>query len=53
MQKNLYKEKNYCHDLGGYVTCKDSIAIKKAEDFVRVGERGIEFTVLTYMLFNL
>jgi hypothetical protein len=22
--------KNYCHDLGGHVRCKDSITIKKA-----------------------
>jgi hypothetical protein len=29
-KKNLYKEKNYHHDLGGHVRCKDSITIKKA-----------------------
>ncbi len=41
-KKNLHEEKNYRNDLGGHVRCKDSITIKKAQDFVRVGERGIE-----------
>jgi hypothetical protein len=48
MQKK--EEKNYRNDLGGHGRCKDSITIKKAQDFVRVGERGIEFMVLTYLL---
>jgi hypothetical protein len=29
-KKTFYKEKNYHHDLGGHVRCKDSITIKKA-----------------------
>jgi hypothetical protein len=49
-QKNLNKEKKYHYDLGGHARCKDSITVEKAQDFVRVGERQIEFTVLTYML---
>ncbi len=49
-KKNLNKEKNYCNDLGGHARCKDRITIKKAQDFVRVGERGVEFTILTHML---
>ncbi len=42
-----HQEKSYRHDLGGHVRCKDSITIKRAQDFLRVGERGIEFTILT------
>ncbi len=34
-----------------WVVMQDTI--NKAQDFVRVGERGIEFTILTYMLLNL
>jgi hypothetical protein len=49
-RKNLNKEKNYRNDLGGHARCKDSITMKKAQDFVRVGERGIKFTVRTYVL---
>ncbi len=48
--KTLIRKTYYCYDLGGHARCKDSITIKKASDFVRVGERGIEFTILTYML---
>jgi hypothetical protein len=40
-KKNINKEKNCRYDLGGHARCKDSITIKKAQDFVRVGERGI------------
>jgi hypothetical protein len=29
-EKNIYKEKNNCHDPGGHERCKDSITIKKA-----------------------
>ncbi len=47
MENNLNKEKRY--DLGGHKRCKDNITIKKAQDFVRVGERGIECTILTYI----
>ncbi len=38
-EKNLEPERNYHYDLGGHARCKDSITIKKAQDFVRVGER--------------
>jgi hypothetical protein len=38
MWKKIDKEKNYGYDLGGHVGCKDSITIKKAHVFVRVGE---------------
>ncbi len=42
-EKNLYKEKkNYRHDPGGHERCKGSITIKKAYNFVRVGEELIE-----------
>ena len=51
VEKNLNKvKKNYPNDLGGHARCKNSITIKKAQDFVRVGERGIELMVLTYLL---
>jgi hypothetical protein len=49
-KKNLNKAKKIRNDLGGHARCKDSITIKKAQDFVRVGERGIELMVLTYLL---
>jgi hypothetical protein len=50
IQKNLNKEtKINRYDLGGHEICMDSITIKKAQDFVRVGERGIEFTAPTYL----
>jgi hypothetical protein len=52
-ENNLIKGKKIRNDLGGYARCKDSITFKKVQDFVRVGERGIEFIVLTYLLFNL
>jgi hypothetical protein len=50
-RKNLNMEKSYCHDLGSHLRCKDSITIKKAQDYVRVGERGIECTLLAYKFF--
>jgi hypothetical protein len=50
VKKNLNKEKKNCNDLGGHVRCKDSITFKKVQDFVRVGERGIEHMVLTSLL---
>jgi hypothetical protein len=49
-KKILNKEKNYRNDLGGHARCKDSITIKKVQDFVRLGERGIERMVLTYLI---
>jgi hypothetical protein len=49
-KKTFSKEKKCCCDLGGHARCKDSITIKKVQDFVRVGE-GVEFTVLTYICF--
>jgi hypothetical protein len=45
VEKNLCKEKINCHDPGGHERCKDSITIKKAQDFVRVGEELIELMV--------
>ncbi len=50
-EKTLIWKKNYRHKLGGHVRCKDSIIIKNAQDFVRVGKWGIEFTILTYIFF--
>jgi hypothetical protein len=38
MQKEILIRKKYHHDLGGHARCKDSITIKEALDFVRVGE---------------
>ncbi len=49
VEKKLYKEKNYRNDLGGNARCKNCITIKKAQDFVRLGEREKEFTILTYL----
>jgi hypothetical protein len=48
-KKNLMRKKKYRNDLGGHVGCKDSITINKMQDFVRVGKRGIELMVLTYL----
>ncbi len=45
-EKNLYKEKNNRHNPGGHKKCKDSITIKKAYNFVRVGEEVIELMVI-------
>ncbi len=50
VNKTLIKTKQYHNDLGGHARCKESITIKKAQDFVRVGERGIELMDLTYLL---
>jgi hypothetical protein len=49
-KKNLNKEEIYCNDLGGHARCKDSITIKKVQDTVSVGERGIKLMILTYLL---
>jgi hypothetical protein len=49
-KKTSIKNKIYRNDLGGHARCKDSITIKKEQDFVRVGESGIDFMVLTYLL---
>jgi hypothetical protein len=49
-EKTLIRKK-YCNDLGGHARCKNSITIKKAQDCVRVGERGKEeLMVLTHLL---
>jgi hypothetical protein len=48
-EKNLFKGKNNRHNPGGHDRCKDSITIKKAKGFVRVGERVIAFNVLAYI----
>jgi hypothetical protein len=50
MRKKTLTRKKYRNDLGGHAKCKDSITIEKVKDFVRVGERGIELMVLTYLL---
>jgi hypothetical protein len=42
-KKTFVRKKINCHDQGGHERCKDSITIKKASDFVRVGGRVIEF----------
>ncbi len=44
-KKNLIRKKINCHDPGGHEKCKDSITIKKAQDFVRVGEELLELMV--------
>jgi hypothetical protein len=46
---NLDAEKNNRHNPGGHGRCKDSITIKEDYDFVRVGERGIELIVMTFI----
>ncbi len=50
-EKILLRKKNYCNDLGGHARCKDRITINREQDFVRVGERGKELMVLTYLFF--
>jgi hypothetical protein len=49
-KKNLNKEKNTAMI---WVVTQDAriVLLKKALDFVREGERGIEIKVLTYLLF--
>jgi hypothetical protein len=49
-KKTLTRKQIYHNDLGGHARCKDSITIKKAEDFVKIRDRGIELMVLTYTL---
>jgi hypothetical protein len=49
-KKNLIRKIFYRNDLGGHVGCKDSITIKKGQDFGRVGERGMQLMVLTHLL---
>jgi hypothetical protein len=41
-KKTFVRKKVNHHDPGGHERCKDSITIKKAEDFRRVGEELIE-----------
>jgi hypothetical protein len=38
-KKTFIREKINRHDPGGHERCKDSITIKKAQDFVTAGER--------------
>jgi hypothetical protein len=45
-EKNLDTNKNNCHDPEGHERCKDSITIKLAKVFVRMGKRLIELMVL-------
>jgi hypothetical protein len=44
-EKTFIRKKNSRLDPGGHERCKDSITIKKAKDFVRVGEELIELMV--------
>jgi hypothetical protein len=44
-KKTLIRKKINRHDPGGHERCKDSITIKEAQDFVRVGEKLIELMV--------
>jgi hypothetical protein len=44
-KKTFIRKKINRRHLGGHKKCKDSITIKKALDFVRVGERLIELMV--------
>ncbi len=44
-KKTFIRKKVNRHDPGGHEKCKDSIIIKKAKDFVRVGEGLIELMV--------
>jgi hypothetical protein len=46
MRKETFvRKKINRRDPGGHEKCKDSITIKKAKDFVRVGEEFIELMV--------
>jgi hypothetical protein len=46
MQKKTFiRKKIIRHDPGGHERCKDCITIKKAYNFVRVGEEYIELMV--------
>jgi hypothetical protein len=44
-EKTFRRKKINRHDPGGHERCKDNITIKKAEDFVRLGERLLELMV--------
>jgi hypothetical protein len=44
-EKNFIRKKIKRHNPGGHERCKDSITIKKVQDFVRVGEELIELVV--------
>jgi hypothetical protein len=44
-KKTFIRKKINHHNPGGHEKCKDSITIKKAQEFVRVGERLIELMV--------
>jgi hypothetical protein len=49
VEKTLIRKKINHHNPGGHERCKDSITIKEAYFFVRVGERLIELIVLSYI----
>jgi hypothetical protein len=48
-KKTFIRKKFNRHDLRGHERFEDSITIKEAYDFVRVGERGIELMVLMFI----
>jgi hypothetical protein len=48
-KKTFIRKKFNRHAPRGHGRCEDSITIKEAYDFVRVGERGIELMVLMFI----
>ncbi len=44
-KKTFIRKKINRHDPGGHERCKNSITIKEAQDFVRVGEELLELMV--------
>jgi hypothetical protein len=46
LKKTFIRKKINCHDPGGHERCKDSITVKKAKGFVRVGEELKEFRLV-------
>jgi hypothetical protein len=48
-EKTLIRKKINRHDPGVHERYKDSITIREAQDFVRVGERLIELIVLAFI----
>ncbi len=52
-KKTIIRKKINCCNPVGHERCKDSITIKKAYDFVRVGEELIELWLVVNILPNL
>jgi hypothetical protein len=50
VEKNLSKGKKYRHHPGGHARCKDRITFKSVRFCESRRRKGIEFTILTYII---